>query len=307
MPLTLLQYAENICSKLGKTDANSMSLCKGFVRNRYQMIYDSALWKESLMIINMQVAEADVVLPHYLERPVSVRIGNDNALPVELQALFDVDPAIFDKTGTPTRWSETNVSALHTDPQGTALVLSSSSAADVGLEVMIRGESAGFEQFETIMLNGTTPVTTSQIWDEVLVLSKPLTAGNVKVTDTTAAPNTIELQTLWPKERERKHTKIWLHVAPEAETNLLILGKRRIRELEHDQDTPILRNIDNALLAFGAADMLERERQYSKAQLKIAEGVVHLKSMNDIGVHQSGNLTQIIPMFSGEWNRDDWA
>ena len=55
------------------------------------------------------------------------------------------------------------------------------------------------------------------------------------------------------------------------DASLLIIGKKALPPLMVDSDTPIIRGIDQVLLAYAEADMLDYHRQYGKAQAKFAE------------------------------------
>ena len=65
--------------------------------------------------------------------------------------------------------------------------------------------------------------------------------------------------------------KIQLYPTPSVDGALLIVGKRTAPPLVVGSDTPILRNIDNVLLAYAHYDMLQRMRQYGKAQVILDE------------------------------------
>ena len=57
--MTLSELATFICTKLSDTDADSVAVCKSFINRRYQMIWDSALWTETLGVIEKPVAQGD--------------------------------------------------------------------------------------------------------------------------------------------------------------------------------------------------------------------------------------------------------
>ena len=65
--------------------------------------------------------------------------------------------------------------------------------------------------------------------------------------------------------------KIQLYPTPSTDGALLIVGKRTAPPLVIGTDVPILRNIDNCLLAYAHYDMLHRMRQYGKAQVILDE------------------------------------
>lgn len=64
-----------------------------------------------------------------------------------------------------------------------------------------------------------------------------------------------------------------VHIFPAASKSLLfhVFGKRKCPALCNDDGVSILRNCDNAIIAFAMGDMLERLRQFAKAQAKFAE------------------------------------
>ena len=111
--------------------------------------------------------------------------------------------------------------------------------------------------------------------------------------------------------------RIRLVQKPNQTKTLTILGKVKlriidgsnqfqIRNLTEILDKPAISNLDNALLAFAEADMLTRERQYSKAQIMQAEAVAQTKVAVGVEKNQSANNLQVLAVDSGEWSRDDW-
>ena len=69
--------------------------------------------------------------------------------------------------------------------------------------------------------------------------------------------------------------QIRLYPTPNIDGVLLIEGKKAFQPLVSGTDEPLLRNIDNCLLAYALGDGLERQRQYGTAKLKLeGEGVM---------------------------------
>lgn len=85
---------------------------------------------------------------------------------------------------------------------------------------------------------------------------------------------------------------------PSAAGSMYVLGKLKWVSLG-DSDTPCLRGCDNALIAFAEGDMLERSRQYGKAQAKYAEAAAAVEIMRDLERGQQQMISQIIPMEEG--------
>jgi hypothetical protein len=78
-----------------------------------------------------------------------------------------------------------------------------------------------------------------------------------------------------------------------------VLGKRRFRQMRLDSDAPMIRGLDNALIAFAIGDMLERSRQYAKAAAKQQEGTELLKVAVDTETNQSAYESRVIPVQQG--------
>lgn len=81
---------------------------------------------------------------------------------------------------------------------------------------------------------------------------------------------------------------------PSVDSTAYVLGKVKWQELE-DSHSPVLRGIDNALIAYVEGDMLERARQYGKAQAKFSEAAAHVGTMKDLEKGQMQSISRIIP------------
>ena len=62
-----------------------------------------------------------------------------------------------------------------------------------------------------------------------------------------------------------------LYPKPIVDTDLGIIAKAKFVPLVNTDDVPIIRNIDNAVTAYAHFDMLQRQRQYGKADVKRKE------------------------------------
>lgn len=304
--MTVQEMSDQITQKLFKTDAASVAACKGFIRRRYRMLYDGSLWKDTLEVSSNIAASTNVItLPESISLLIGVRWNNCLIDPVELSFLLRIDPSAFERVGTPVRVAELPPIGMSANPAtAEAFTFVSSSASDVALTFLLRGELSGVPQYEEITLNGTTPVTSTKSWTKVTTASKAVTTGTVTVAGATSATTYL---TLWPEETEKKYLQIQLFSSPADTTKtILALGKKRFQDLVKNQDSPIIRGIENALLAYAEADMLQRERQYGKATAKVEEAGAMLAVAKDMGIHQSMNIVCITPDPNGEWNRNDF-
>jgi hypothetical protein len=93
----------------------------------------------------------------------------------------------------------------------------------------------------------------------------------------------------------RKRQRIRLIELPDAALTIRVLAKLVCPSLSADGDAPALTNVDNCLMAFAQGDMLQRERQYGKAQAAFAEGVQLLDQLKRVEVIQEAHNLCIQP------------
>lgn len=92
-----------------------------------------------------------------------------------------------------------------------------------------------------------------------------------------------------------KRQRIQFVEIPTLATTVRVLGKRRPPTFSDDNDEAGLSGIDNALIAFVQADMLQRERQYGKAQAVQAEGMALLDQLKHAETVQQAHHVKIMP------------
>ena len=102
--MTLADMASFICGKVGKTDSESLSKCKEFLARRYELIWNSQLWRDTLTTTSQSVpAETqDVTLADSsVDQIVAVRWSDTTLGPVAHEAVYAINPTLFDSSGTP--------------------------------------------------------------------------------------------------------------------------------------------------------------------------------------------------------------
>ena len=99
--MTKSDIAQFVADKLQKTDQGSLNLLKSFVDRRYEMIWNAALWRESLGTTSYSVAAdtSEVTLNSAVDLPVAAAWDNEEITPVDYSAVFRVDPKMFDESG----------------------------------------------------------------------------------------------------------------------------------------------------------------------------------------------------------------
>ena len=317
--MTLVEMAEQVTERLGVTDDNTLAQAKKFLRRRYAMVFDSQLWSDSLVAVSYTNTDEEEVIhvPNIIDKVLQIRVGDSGSShtlqQINHQQVFQINPDALDEVGDRVAWTELSPAATW-EPvvEANALVFWSSDANDTTQQLVIRGiATSGVSSTVdyTVNLSGTSRVYTDVngvILSGIAVvemISKPTTIGEVSIvkaaTTSDVLTTTDRIGILEPWERNRRYARVQLlrAVATDATTteSLLFYGKRRLLPMEEDLSAPQISQIDDILIAFATADMLERERQYGKAQLKVQEANALLANRMIQERNQKGNRVQIIP------------
>lgn len=289
---SLLELTDAVCARINVWALEKRIIIKDMLRRNYQMIYDRELWKESLVVVTVASDGEQLVLPSYIDRVVDVRADASLGalIPSDTGTLFHITPTIFEQT-TGTQFSYTTL-----PPSATAVVppgrerIAIVSTHNEKPSMFIRGSSAGEIQTETVVLTGTTPKLTYYSYDVLFSAPKPVTTGTITLTGDTS---TVLLQTLGPTEIERKHVRLRLHPGNTTGTDCLILGKLAIRPFQSDEDTPMLRSIQGALIDLTVGDMLDHlDKNGDKHR---AKGEAAIKGMIALEQQQGASAPRVIP------------
>lgn len=238
--MTLTQLADFITTKLSDTETASVTVCKSFINRRYQMIWDSALWTETLGISSQSVA------------------ANETSTTLSTAP----STTFYHSVSSPTTFIDFPVAVRFTVTGNTD-----------GLEI-VGQDWMSFFQIDPNM------------WNDV--------AGR-RATPTNWIPQ--------PKDGSG-YCRIKLNPTPDTAGTAFVLGKLKWVTLG-DSDTPCLRGIDNALLAYAEGDMLARARQYGKAQAAYAEAAAQVQVMKDVERGQQQIQSCIVPAAIGDNTQDD--
>lgn len=312
--MTLAEMAELVCGKARQSDAASVARCKQYLRHRYKMICAEELWNDLLMRLEFTYqmtgpTAADLFGPNYFSRDAGVwhlPSGVDRVLAVRSSSFslpvndpFDLFATTLDQfaeTGEAVEFY--NEGAVVADLRGALTgveaegVVFSSAAEDAGLTVRVRYIDLDGEVQE---VEGALPVgggySNSISPQVILSASKQTTQQAVNlVLDGETVGSAAAAETVW-----RKYPRIRLLPIPTADTALKALVKLKPQELTDDNDEPQVRGVENCLMAFAQADLLQHARQYGKAQAVVQEGTALLKQLKTVAVAQEANLQRIVP------------
>lgn len=111
--------AQFVANKMQKSDSATLDIIKNFVDRRYEMIWDTTLWRQTLATTTYTVAvdTEDLTLNSTVDFPVSARWNDLEIIPMDYQAVFQVDPTLFNDSG-----SVTNFLVLPRDSSGNSRI-----------------------------------------------------------------------------------------------------------------------------------------------------------------------------------------
>lgn len=114
--MTLTDLANHICTQCGMTDTDDVAAAQMFLQRRLEMIWNSALWRDSLLEATLTINPNDtttladsfwisersvLLLPAAIEKVIAARL-NTNALEVaSLESYYRADTDWLDYQGTP--------------------------------------------------------------------------------------------------------------------------------------------------------------------------------------------------------------
>ena len=302
--MTLTELADYTCAKVGQTDEDSLAQCKRFLNARLRMIWDSALWRDSLCLATVSPAAGAswIILPASVERVLKLRAGSSAALPpLEGALVFDYAPDLFESAGDPLGFA-VFAPVVHgpCGDTGDALIVTEGSggsvAGDAGRKAFIEVEQADGTRVTETLLSGGSAFSVGSAGRFIVRFSKEVTVANYQVGFADGTPLSAPLaaeETQFPRR-----VRVRLVRTPTAALEALALCKRSYPGLMNDFESPALANVDNALLAYAMADMLERQRQYAKAQLKLQEAQTQMAILHDLERNQTGCESRLVPAMS---------
>lgn len=305
---SLAEMVDAVCARCGTWTLDYVLLARDFIRRNYVTLWQAELWPESVIHHNITYDGEVIILPYYFERVLAVRPTADAHYQlgaVDPVTAMNLYPQIFEETADSIGYSTLTSVGVHTlPPSNQKLTLVSTDATDK-TNVHIYGETAGTVVSESLTLNGTTPVDTTFAYDIPITIAKTLTAGTMHVT---AKVSGTALLGLLPAERERKHMRLWLQPAPGTSQVAMVIGKRAIKPLLNDEDTPILRNCANILIYSAVADMFDLLSKPAEAEVARKKAATALEVLKDGELRQNAREPRVVPQvepMSWDYAADD--
>lgn len=320
--MTLGEMAAFVCAKVRQQDATALTRCKDFIRQRYEMVYADALWKASVYLheFSLPAAERDYdpnivttgeegmyFFPDSVDRVLAVRISNDQVDVIDELQLYSGQLDQYEEEGAPIKFSILPPALFWVaspDSDNMPVIISTSSEEDVNVPITARwldGKGNAYTKTENggmsfldVNENGLMLLETvshaAMTGDVVIEFDEGDTGNWATVGRSTAGATGII-----PRQRIRVYPKPGNGAERRAYRSLV---KRKVLSLVNDNDSPTLQGIENCLMAFAQGDMLQRSRQYGKAQLVAQEAIALLTQFKAVETVQQAHRQQIIPEVS---------
>jgi hypothetical protein len=323
--MTLAELVDLVCTKVHRLDPESQEEAKKYLRSRYQILWDSRLWRDSLDTLLLQgrqilnevgeplldengnilyagLIDQTLIMPVIVGRIVCVRWVNTTLDVEEMSTTFKLNPQTFNQIGRPMSFSIISPSALPQQPGGRRLQFRSTSPTAT-YTVSIRGMLADADQAEVVTMAGEAPIMSAYSYDSISILAKTSATEDLRVQDDLGT----QLMTLPRDETERRHQRITFHSTPNEAGSLFILYKKRRRDLNYGADSTEIEGMDNMLLAAAISDMYESARQNNKAALKGQEVTALMDVAMRLEREQSASNPRIIPWDGGGYDQIERA
>jgi hypothetical protein len=200
-----------------------------------------------------------------------------------------------DDTGSVTHYSLDGVTNYEDQPSAASTIdIVSSSASDTTQKVRIKGVVGGAINYELLTLNGTSTVTGTLSFSEVLQITKDnTTVGAITVSDTTGS----DTLALIPRFRyASEYQRINFYPVPDGVATLSVRGYRRPLDLINDEDIPDLPENFHELVILG---MQARAHEYLFDFKRSNELMTIMDARIDKFVRQSSNRIAKITRIKG--------
>jgi hypothetical protein len=320
---SLAEMTDAVCTICGQWTPEYRLIIRECLRRNYQTMYDTFLWPESLVMVRVPYASEQVVMPPYIDKVLGVRGTNDMRMfPADAVLFLDITPSIFEEIGDPIGYTTLTPVAVSTLPATTTRLLLASTSPVDRTKVFIRGEvlATGQELQEELTLQGTAPTPTQYSYDIPLTIAKGITLGDVTVNAAIAGDEVTaggNLAIIPANQRELKHQRLWFLPAPNSHNipeagyfTALVLGKRAIRPLVTDQDTPIITGVQQILIAAAAGDLFRKLEKHDLAAAMLQKASSSTDVLKAKNMDQAASSPRFVPQIEshayvagvGGWN-----
>lgn len=325
--MTVLELATFACETVGDISDETVSFAKKAVRLKYQTMYDSHLWRESMRLLDGYPMDPDsggrIFLPLDAEEVVFLSLSTDGMNYNRLQyrerdwierfagnAASAAGRNPFYYRGENLAWPHLNPGQLTFttyDPVLFTLFISGLDANGNTIQETFKMQAA---------INPDTTVnpaivTTVNSYVQVNVLSKGGTT--MPLTVLPQFPGASTPYTIPASMSASVYTHLILYPAPDSSQQLFYRVQVKLKPdpLDSDYSVPRVSHITDALIEFVLAALYKKGRQLQKADNCEQKGIAHIQAAVNVEKNQSEMRQQVVPtiydtgdyLYEGEWAR----
>lgn len=294
-----------VCNKVNQSETEDIAAGKLFLQRRYEMIWNDQLWKDSLVEYT-QTLSADgyvesstwlptkqvLLLPPEFDKVGAVRTDTRKLDIQSSEIFYRIDADSFAANGTNRDYRHLPKAVWEYD---------TGSETTFGTHLAASGDAGSAYNAEYVSDDG---ITVLPVPGTLQAADSPITgpASKLNFFNTIAVDSLIYIysgngsQLAYTTDGQApRRCRIQLVGAVSYPCTIRVMGKARASAFSGDTDEPIISGLENCLLAFAQADMLERERQYGKAAAIFQEGQLLLDQLKKQEVVQQAHYQRIIP------------
>lgn len=257
----------NVGSFVQDTSTPFATLIGIWVNNRYRDIINSYDWEQlyHTQTINTSASTSTYAFDENTERLIFAT-DTTNGCPInivtEQDFLHNYSDAL-DDVGQPDTAFLTSSPVRQQPTTANQIIIKSSSAADTTQTILVRGlSSTANEVYENLTLTGTTAVTATNSYTEILGISKSLaTAGKVSVY---LNDGTTLLAELSPENLQSRYKLLNLYPVPSGTYTIKLRSKRKVLPLSQAYDYPIIEDVADIIELGAQADAWAYKKQFAK-------------------------------------------
>lgn len=215
--MTKSAISQFVADKVQKTDQGSLTMLKSFIDRRYEMIWNSALWRESLGTTSytVEVDTQEVTLESTVDFPVSARWDDKEITPIDYSAVFQIDPTLFNDAG-----AVVNFIVLPKDSSGDAKIkLLRKPDTEKSLLILGKLKIVALGDSDSPKINGIDNVLVSMVEGDMLEHMRQYQKAQIKFTE---AMNHLNIAKDLENHQSASQTRIIPEIAGHWDSNSFI-------------------------------------------------------------------------------------
>jgi hypothetical protein len=245
--------------------------------------------------LTTSLGQKDYYVEYDFNRVVSII---DTTQDIELLQITKGDIETYDPnedSGDPYAYYVAGISNVGAQPATTSTItLVSTSAADTNTQVVIRGIVDSVEQYESLILDGTTSVVSTLSFSEVFSIRKNTTSEGI----ITATAGAVTLITLAPTEIQKQYQIVSIYPIPGSVTTLKLWGMRTPRAMIHPTDAPDFPESYHELVLIAAEIRGHRDLFHTTLASRI-QSEVFVPRLQELAAQMGNKRMKVSPVIRG--------